>query len=627
MTTKFVERKTHLYKIDDLFDENNKILYVHPEQIVLDIYSYKFDIGGWYYSEFKENKSRLKKSDLVNLHSYEKDRVGLISAVLKYIYLRKRMGVREITIIHQLANLKKFYRWCDKNKQELVCNFDLKYAKKAYCEYIDDLQENVRLGLIKSNYANSHQLEILRFFDSAMPGSNLVNEALRIGKSSDQTDGTNPANNTKELYIVYDQIFNQFSDFVLNCKQYPHKFQIRKDFFWCVPVFHSAFQNENNRNTAFDYDTGVVRSFESVYKTIKEENSPDRRDSSLRWAAQKKIDDFNEKILIANQDKYHHARLRLASLASDAFVAMFLLETGMSQSQMSDIPWNDGVFDVESVDIKFKLIKYRANRKPVEFGVGYTFVKKFKKYLKLRDFVLKAENITEYSYLFYEYKKTRLEKNRYGILDFNATLIRNFGLDEVATPRQLRSFKNNEIQDMTGDFSQTSVFMQHTNETSRKSYYNGTAKNQAKEMTDFFHHFGKNIVISNEEEATDIAYGVCRELKAPVFDKNPPINPDCVNSQGCLFCGQFAVHGDRESYKKLLHLEMLIDKSRILARNSEHHSFLFKPIYERIELYKSAIIDQSEMKLSDIESCKQEVISGQSNTFFMRTLNLIYELA
>jgi len=625
MTTKFVERKTHLYKINDLFDDNNKILFLHPEQIVLDIYDYEFDIGSWYYSVFHKSKLHSIKVNLVDVSSYEKDRDKFIVAVLRYVYRRRRMKIREITILSQIRSLEKFYRWCDENKRMLLNNFNFKYAKEAYLKYTDYLLIKVRKGVVSSIYASRLQQETVSFFNSAIPGSNLEFETIKIAGAKGETKNAEPANNTNELSVIYEQLFNQFTDFVIDVGQYPFKFQVKKDFMWCVPMSHNAFKNERNKGTAFDFNTGKIKSLEEVLKTIRISKYTGTIDKRM-WYAKNKIDTLNEKISLANKDKYHSARLRLAALASDSFIMMFLLNTGMNHAQMLNLPWDGGTFDETRDDINYKSIKYRANGKQVEFKVGSTFVSKFKKYLKLREFMLNANNIESFDYLFFEYRKKNFRKIKTGVSDFNEALISHFNISEVATARQLRSFKNNTIQDISGDYSQTAVMMQHSKEVARESYHNGSLKNQTKEMTDFFNHLSSNIVVSDTEKTTDITYGLCKDVSSPVFDKGAVIEPDCVNSKGCLFCKQFAVHADHDSYKKLLKLEMLINKSRILANNN-HHESLFRPLYDRINLYKSAIVDQSKMTLDDIELCRKEVTTSKPNTFFMRTLNLIYELA
>ena len=74
----------------------------------------------------------------------------------------------------------------------------------------------------------------------------------------------------------------------------------------------------------------------------------------------------------------------------------------MNDSVLATLSWNDSDdFDEEVLEKGFRNIKKRANHKIVEFNIQKTFINSFKKFLKLRRYVLNGNKIDKLFFIGY----------------------------------------------------------------------------------------------------------------------------------------------------------------------------------------------------------------------------------
>lgn len=177
------------------------------------------------------------------------------------------------------------------------------------------------------------------------------------------------------------------TDFLLENKPYPLKLNLPSGNMWCLPSRYTFFTNNKEFPMAFNPDNGMVRSEQEIKDLF---NLPFLRDGRC---ARK---DFL-KLLDINNNNYSDKRFKLGSNALKAFYILFLSNTGMNDKTAATLEWSND-FNIEKERHKFRNIKYRAGNKPVEFQIQSKFLKDFKKYLLLRDYLLNGK---EFEYLFF----------------------------------------------------------------------------------------------------------------------------------------------------------------------------------------------------------------------------------
>ena len=78
------------------------------------------------------------------------------------------------------------------------------------------------------------------------------------------------------------------------------------------------------------------------------------------------LNDAIHNINAANNEFHHSQRKHVGTIALNAFIILFLAQTGMSWAQLIQLKWHDD-FQITSSHQLFRTIKWRANRKECSF--------------------------------------------------------------------------------------------------------------------------------------------------------------------------------------------------------------------------------------------------------------------
>lgn len=284
-------------------------------------------------------------------------------------------------------------------------------------------------------------------------------------------------------------------------------------------------------------------------------------------------------------------RIASAMQAHHTFTILFLAYTGLNLAQLLELEWNDE-YEVSTVRQKFKVVKWRAQAKIQSFEIQSVFFPDFKRFLKLRRYILDGRPCR---WLFFTlgighkeepqqlpYYKPRQMYQRLRQMDPSLPNI---------TPRQWRVADVDWMLRKEVPISVASDVVQNTEKTLKAAYAAGSPEVHKDEMTSFFEKVS-SVVLQEAQEiegGQEGPVGLCTGFGKPSAHENVPKTPDCRNPEGCFFCKNYKVHADEHDTRKLVSCRYCIQKTAPLASSMEHFEDVFGPVLARINLLLAEI--------------------------------------
>jgi len=387
----WTERETTVYNLEDLpFDDDGKLSLIDPSRIRVCIpgFVYPVDIGSWCFEKRKklyfDTSTERCSIYLVEMNSFRKERIWLVTRFLDYIYSHLKSGKSRRSLLTCVGQFKMFVDWCDENYPEAFLSKNL--IRDAVDNFSQNLLYRVKVEDISINTACAMQLvarSALEWMYEDTRGE-IFDGVRRIKRSYAATKVTEPPADDKaaEALSLYVNIFEQVGKFVTKFEKYPAVLKLPQGDFWYFPSAipfmsrsrQSRFKKDNKRYKAYNYEEGKVRSVEELVKIIKR-----GRKGSLTKAAKLIRKDALDNIDRANENRIHPRRVLLATLAQQSFMMMFSANTGMSLGQIAALSWKGEEFKIESEKQGFKTIKGRAHGVEVSFMISSSFVAPFKR--------------------------------------------------------------------------------------------------------------------------------------------------------------------------------------------------------------------------------------------------------
>ncbi len=579
-------RERETYRLDISDARSSTIL--HPEKVVLHFGARKNkDIGALCYLQ-RSPKRTGSLHRPVNLRSLNKLRCRIIADVIKYLAERlEYSGTSKSTLSELTTSLIVFIDWCDNSGHQNVFDSN-QNAKDGFREYVWHLQERIRRGEIKPTYAYGLQQAVLQILSDLLNIVNLeegINLVIGYRNNTDSISPQDDADSGRVLALC-DALFEGLSDLVLNNLPYPFALKVPATLncnnnqlwvmpihIWCMPPHLMSQRSKNaSRNWAWDYQNGCIETIDNIIHRY-----------SNKYAAENGVKHAHKTLSEANSNTHHYSRLSRATTASSSFFQLFLANTGMNLESAITLPWKN---DYEIVQSRqgFRQIKARAGYKSTSFEIQTKFVKKFKKYLKLRTYLLEDDTC---DLLFFSRGRTFRDKptrlpvslttNFSRVLRNIDPLIPNFGA------RQWRANKSDWLL-RYHDPATTATLLQNKEQTVLKHYSAGSESRATEEMGNFFEHL--SLLRNGECEPSgtiDSAIGKCSHFgDADATEVDPPIPPNCHQPEGCLFCKRYLLHADETDARKLVSFRYCISQTAHLSASPEHFESIFGPITYRI---------------------------------------------
>jgi len=571
---------------------------------------------------FRKYKLTTKPYNLyVDKASLDKNREKVLDFIIQDIVItKKQLGLSDSTLYQDIKAVINFTVWANNHEFSF---YNIDDARQAYVLYTQWLKVKIRNGDLSSKTSRFRQHGALRLLQKINNDiKNEISAGINIIYSQSFTNPREKSSLTSQQkhFSFHYNLFQELTNFLLNNKTFPHQISLSNKKLWLLPMGKKIISEKNkNKCIAFNFDSGEIRTIEEI-KSI--------RSDKYEYHALCTSRDFNNSISRNNSDFNSGARLQLGSKAIYAFFMVFLSITGMNDSTASTLLWDDEYLIKKNLQ-KFKNIKKRAKNKTVEYQIQKQFINDFRKFLRLREFVLNGNELEYLFFMDYSDKAHLSNKQKNG--DFSSYINRYMRTtidDELPTitSRQMRVNKTSQVL-KKNDLISASELAQSSISVILKSYTGASQNSTDEQLTDFFTKFNDSIIFS-DENTTSISVGQCKDYHNPqAISEIKGIKTDCVQNEGCLFCKHYGCHADEIDIRKLLSLLFIIDECGYIAVNQSHHEKVYGTVITRInDILES--IKKKEPNMSDvIKIIKHDVYENENlHDYWEHKLSLLIEL-
>ena len=599
---------------------------LHPEHVILRFaHGQTIDVGVICYLKRESGVNFLGRRGArtptrpVVLASFEQNRRADVLRVVSYVDDEILSGRnRSTTVAARLRSFLFFIEWADKNGYSNVLR-DSRSATAAFGDFVTSERDRVRAGSLALNTAAVTQQQAMSFMSELLADDTFGRGLALLSIDSRLRQNTRPPGEDAQgkVLSLCEALFKGVTSFVLENRPYPHRLAMPSYLSWSAqglwlfptPRMYVAppMAGESNyrRDFGYDYLNGRVRT--------KEELRARRRGPEQELEAT--IELATQGIAAGNSNPRYFYRLVLAGLAHDAFLLMFLAQTGMNLAQVCDLRW-DGNLTVGAERQRFRAIKARAGDREVVFEIPAGFVQMFKRYLDLRQYLCFEER----SELLFPRATPKILSNLYKRLrKFDSQLPRILS-------RQWRAAKSDWLIRNT-DVSTAALLLQNSERTILKAYAAGSDSAHLEEMTSFLGKVSAAVVPAGEalEHATPCAVGSCTDSGHPVAIQ-PLIAPapDCKKMEGCLFCEKFRVHADERDTRKLLSCRYCIEQTSHLFQSEERYQQALGPALDRVERLVSEIAERDAAMVARVT--REVFEDGELDPYWASTMQMFMEL-
>lgn len=515
----------------------------------------RYDIGALCYSLRAPNTGVIPRP--VDIQSLRPERVAAIKLwcndKITDFYIDKSSSN---TLYTNAGELSTFTDWCDQNNHtNFLLNPD--HYKHALHDYSSNLKMQITAAQgIKSFYANRLQSSAIKNGALFFPDSNVnLLEDLPIISvdASEKTSTVTPSETEIVTYLTPCQyLFDGLSDFVLNGLSFPYRIPYMEDFAHLIPGRYKI-STPAVHITWSKFEHGMYWSYpEARLLSIEESISLSIRPQTRVIQGQLRV---LAELQRCNDNLRHRDRIWLANLAHDAFIPIFAANAGLNESQIQALPWSPEYEVANSEHKGFTIIKPRGGNAVQQFEIQKSFLKVFKKFLKLRNYLC---NNTDHPFLFINIKNEEpipepIIKN--AINRFNDK-VRHFiePTFKNVSYRKLRKYKSVYLLTNSVPVEIVSSIMQSGANTIYGHYADAEEKEAIDELVKMYDLLGTFL----NEGSSSIPAGDCSGT-AP--SRTPAAvegyEPNCKDFLGCLYCNEFRLSTDRESIRKLLSMRFV----------------------------------------------------------------------
>jgi len=593
-----------------------KATLLHPERCIVKVGNETADLGALCYLRRADQVRRgQNKPQLVDPNSLLPGRRETVRRLIEQISQEcKSSGRRHNSVFVEFKYVVRFIGWCDRTGHVGIFG-TAEDARRAFREYVAHLKERIRTNDMKAFTAAQQQNALKKVLnehfgiDTIHAGVHLV---VATNRSRTPTPIPDSVSQGKVLSLC-ECLFTGFRTHVLENNPYPFKLILPHylgwdvNALWIFPVSkycmapHEIAKRDEMREGywAYDYQRGRIATLDEVVE--KYLRIPDAREA---------IKDATKLIIRANDDKRDINRIDLAMVAHNAFVLLFMANTGMNWSVARALPWGSN-YKVGKAHQGFREIKYRAKGKETSFEIQSVFLPKFQRFLKLREYLLNGRRCGTLFVSLGDNRKRSPKQIRPTMLTrLFDTLHRIDPTLRMILTRQWRAAKA-DWGLLNTDAKTTADLLGNSESTTLKSYAAGSPTRQKQEFHHFYSGLTKTVLRPNKTHADgfkDSAIGECKNYGKPhAKDPNPPITPDCKQSEGCLFCDKYVVHADVCDIRKLMSCRMVLYRTAHFSNSEEHFKALFGEVLNRIQALLDAIAATSKATAKHLPRIQKEV--------------------
>jgi integrase len=603
-----------------------------------------FDVGALCYairgpkgSANQSGKNGSKAERLVALQSFDSSRRDPIRTLIEFLndsFCDGTMRLR--TAEGYFRAVLNFLDWAD----DRALQFPLR--SPAACEiplaeYMAFLEERVRTGALKRNSGAQLQLTIVRFFADFFPTFEPFLRCLKlIHIAKNERNPTEPPSEASQAHVlaIANSLFQGLSDLVINNKPYPHAIQVpqflgaKSNLLWCFPCQqwcmppHSLRERDLTKsgNWAWDFENGRT----AIPSEILDRYAACPGKQTKYQAAQRAVSSAQSKLESANTDSQYESRRRAAQLACNAFIVLFIANTGMNWATVQQLDWSPTEFDIGTERQGFRTIKFRAQGRQISFEIQPVFLPQLRLFLRLREYLLQG---SVFGKLFFA---TDSYRNDFRPLTDSAFKYIVAALKEIdpdlpsIMTKQWRAGKSDWLLRHT-DPATAALVLQNSVTTVLRSYAAGSPTAHADEMGAFLSALERTVLddCTTNQKTHETPIGSCSSIGSPKAIGNSPIAVNCMNAEGCLYCENFRVHADEYDTRKLLSCQACLQQASKMASSEEQFQTVFAPIFKMIE---SLLQEIERRSVEMVRRIRQEVLEGELDPYWSRKLEMLLEL-
>ena len=596
-----------------------------PENIVLHANNTHIDVGRLCFTKTFSKENVNYKDLVIDKSSVSNKRIVNVRKLIDGLsdaYNTKLYSADSIYTYVFYYN--KFIDWA--NNSSLLGaleSFDL--TKDAFSKYIEYMKMRVRKGELTNNSVSSHLKSIVRVSEIIFDDDIDKGLILPKVKASNTKSRKAPSDDSQMIVLAISlSLFDSLYEHVINDAAFPVKIAVPKiiderGYFFMLPTekgYMATSHNAHKVREAYNSKTAEIKNYSEF------NGCSNKRYLNIVSPAIKQLQDAN----LPRSLK----RLRSAYIACQIFMILFSAATGMNYSQIRMLGFSKK-YKVSAETQGFREIKYRANNKVVHYSIAGNFLKYFKNYVELRDYILNGKS---WGYLFcsfgkghssYEGEPNILNKSSYENAYTKLKLI--YPDIPVIRTSFWRVAKSEYLLTNT-DIATAALLLQNSEQTLLKSYSNGSESKAHKELGSFYTHIKTAINNSKKNGEVEISLGGCKSLNDPDI-KDSPLgdSADCSQPEGCLFCDNFIVHADEKDIRKLASYKYIVNLTSHLSNDSDHFRSIFGEIFNRVEFIFNEVRNKSdscnEMVNNIIDSVEED---GCLDQYWQGKFDMLVEL-
>ncbi|GCB06542.1 hypothetical protein [Ralstonia sp. SET104] len=296
---------------------------------------------------------------------------------------------------------------------------------------------------------------------------------------------------------------------------------------------------------------------------------------------------------------------RVMELGCMAYAALCIGDSGANlapiQSYEEPKDLHEQLANPERLNLRHKVIKFRAGGKEVPVHLTSTTVTRLRSYLRLREALRLRFDCPEIGPMFIQcrYPHASAQARPLGIIplpqSFTSALRSRFSAFGIKLPpvtmQQLRAYKAGKVVKEHSP-KVAADLMGHSVSTAIRRYSKITDAESRSEMAPFLASLTSVVLTPSEAGAesskrvipiTAIPAGGCEDHGQPeALSDNPLVKPDCRKTEGCFFCNKFHVHADEEDCVKLMSCRSVLERLAPTLGDSGAAELVYAVVIERI---------------------------------------------
>lgn len=617
---------------------------LHPEQVILKIGARSHDLGAFCYVRRSHKKRKIGRPRDVVLGSFLKQRTSQILQLIKALSrLVTDGGKRMATVNTHAIYLKSFMDWADANRlHDCLSGGDA--TRHAYLAWADDTRERYRRQEFGEHTHNLRLDYVRELLETTTGLENLHRGTRKVKKRWNPNGSTEPLapHDFAHAVALNHALFDGLCDLVLEQRPFPYKLVLpatlgwAENHLWLFPIhlwrlpphqWGAEREKLHQPCWAYDYAAGRLANPDEISHRYAMGRFP----STRRKVARKLIANALALIIAANADAQYWMRRRLGMIAHNAFLFLFICNTGANESVTREIE-TTGAVDAATLNQRYRSIKFRAGGKPVSLIIPASFMPSLRRFMELRRYLLDG---TAFPYLFFTLGKTnaKLPASQIGSEPLK-TLHRDvLGSIDPQLPRMASRTLRASVADWYQrhhDASITAKVLQNSERTAQKHYDAGSATDHHEELSLFLDSVAESakrqrlIPIKPAADTRPLEEGGrCDSFGHPeALTDHVPVKPNCKDSQGCLFCAHRVLVACEEDARKVASAAFVMEQVIL----GPQHEEALRPLIAKCDadLEKIAAFRNC---LAMVERVRKDVFeNGNLTPFFTDKFQLFLEM-